>query len=217
MYVAMDTETSGLMNFKLPADDPSQPRIASLGLVLVNEALEIEREHHFLIKPDGWEISAEITKLTGLTMDRLNAEGVPIVEAMTVYTTAILEGRTVVCHNSQFDMKMCRSELRRLGMPDLFEQSPNLCTMRALTDVCKIPPHGNRGGYKFPKLSEACVFFGLTEYGDHSSLNDARAVVGLMRAMRERGIPLDGKVHYAKDDNPAKPAGSPSRAEREAQ
>ena len=31
-------------------------------------------------------------------------------------------------------------------MDDKFEQTPNICTMRSMTNICKIPPRGNRGG-----------------------------------------------------------------------
>lgn len=205
-YIVNDCETTGLMNFKLPADDPTQPRIASLAMILVDADLKIEQEHPCFIKPDGWELSEEIKKLTGLTMEKLEAEGIPIVDALKIYADGIKAGRISVSHNHQFDGKMIRGEFRRAGLDDLFEQTRNICTMRALTSVCKIPPNGNRGGYKFPKLSEACVFFGMQEFGDHSSLNDARAVVGLMQEMCKRGIPLpEAEVHYAKEDHPAKP------------
>lgn len=209
-YLVCDTETTGLMNFKLPADDPSQPRIASLAMIFVDDDLNVEAEHACFIRPDGWELSEEIKKLTGLTMEKLETEGIPIVEALAIYTKGIEEKRISVAHNHAFDGKMIRGEYRRAGLPDLFEQTPNLCTMRTLTDVCKIPPNGNRGGYKFPKLSEACVFFGMEEYGDHSSLNDARAVLGLMREMRKRSIPFpEARVHYARPDHPALPTNRP--------
>lgn len=196
-YVVIDTETSGLMNFKLPADDPSQPRIASLSIIKANDDLDVEDEVHLFIKPDGWILSEEIMKLTGLTMEKLEAEGVLIADALAHYTAAIKEGRISVSHNHQFDGKMLRGEFRRLALPDLFDETKNICTMRTLTDVCKIPPNGRRGGYKFPKLSEACVFFGLDMMGDHSAQNDAHACLGLLREMKKRGILPEAQVHYS--------------------
>lgn len=206
IYAVIDTETSGLPDYKLPAEHPSQPYVAEFGMWLLDSNLEIETKYHAYIKPEGWVMEDGASKINGLKTDFLMEKGIPIAEVLDVYEDTIKGGRIIVAHNAQFDCKMMRGAFRRLNRPDLFEQTPNLCTMRALTDVCKIPPAGNRGGYKFPKLSEACVFFGLTEYGDHSVGNDINAVVLLMREMRKRGIPFpEAKVHFAKPDHPALP------------
>src|SRR6185437_3836795 len=197
-YLIIDCETSGLPNFKLPADDPAQPRVATFAAIFVDADLQIEREYSVLIKPDGWVLEPGAAAVNGLTMEGLAAEGVPILEALDVYLAAIRAGRVVVAHNAQFDCKCMRGEFRRLGLPDLFEITRNICTMRALTDVCRIPPNGGRGGYKFPKLSEACVHFGFDLLGDHSALNDARACLQLFRKMRELGVVPEAKIHLAK-------------------
>lgn len=205
-FMALDTETSGKFDFKKPADDPNQPRLASVAMIFLDEDLQIVTESHCLIKPDGWELTEEAARVNGLTMEQLERDGIPIKEALQIYTDAIEEGYAVAAHNAQFDCKMMRGELRRADMDDLFEKTANLCTMRKLTNVCQIPPASGRGAYKFPKLSEACVFFGLSEVGDHTSLNDARAVVHLLREMRKRNVDMEPTVHYARPDNPAKVA-----------
>ena len=200
-YLIIDCETSGLPNFKLPADDPAQPRVATFAAIFVDADLQVEREYSTLIKPDGWVLEPGAAAVNGLTMERLFAEGVPIQQTLDLYAGAIRDGRVVVAHNAQFDCKCMRGEFRRLGLSDLFEQTRNICTMRALTDVCRIPPNGGRGGYKFPKLSEACVYFGFDLLGDHSALNDARACLQLFRKMHELGVVPEAKVHLAKRQN----------------
>ena len=197
-YMIIDTEGTGLFDYKKPADAEGQPRLAEIAILFVNEALEIEREYHALVKPDGWTMPEATTKIHGLTQEMLEADGVPVSEILTVYNDGISEGRVFVAHNQQHDGKQLRAELRRAGLADNFETSPGFCTMRNLTDVVKIPPLGNRGGYKWPKLSECCVFFGMDEFGDHTAMNDAKACLGLLRKMRELGLPLAGQVHYAK-------------------
>lgn len=210
-YLVIDVETSGLSDFKLPADHPSQPYIAAFAALFVSDSFELEREYSALIKPDGWSMSKEAADLTGLTDEKLAAEGIPIAEVLAVFTSAVQEGRIVVAHNCQFDLKCLRGSLRRLDLPDLFEITRNICTMRALTDVCKIPPNGNRGGYKWPKLSEAAVFFGFPQMGDHSASADATVCYLLLRKMHELGIVPKPEVHYAKEA-PAKPTSEASRA-----
>lgn len=198
-YIVVDTEGTGLFDYKKPADADGQPRLASLSMIFANEAMEIEREYHVYIKPDGWEMTPGATAINGLTTEYLTGVGVPVREALDAYNEAVTEGRVMVAHNAQHDAKQLRAELRRAGMPDQFEAAPNICTMRGLTDVCKIPPNSGRGGYKFPKLSEASVFFGFENLGDHSARNDAHACLMLLRKMRELGVMPVAKVHYAKN------------------
>lgn len=198
-YIITDTEGTGLFDYKQPADADGQPRLASLTMIFVNEALEIEKEYSAFIRPDGWEMTEGATKVNGLTNEFLNEHGVPVVEALNEYSSAIDNGRIMVAHNSQHDGKQLRAELRRAGMDDLFERVPNICTMRALTNICKIPPRGNRGGYKWPSLSEACVFFHMEEFGDHTAKADAHACLALLRKLRDMGQMPEPKVHYAKD------------------
>jgi DNA polymerase III epsilon subunit-like protein len=211
-YACFDTEGTGLFTYKYPkdhpeagkpypADAPGQPRLASLAILYVNEALEIEREYHVFVRPDvnDYTMTEGAQKAHGLTVEFLNEHGIPVTEALAEFQSAIDNGRIMVAHNSQHDMKQMRGELRRAGMADRFEESPNLCTMRAMTDICKIPPHGGRGGYKWPALSEALLFIGAENLGDHSAINDAKGALELLRYMKRNGVLPEAKVHYAKD------------------
>jgi len=207
-YIVCDTEGSGLFDYKRPADAEGQPRLAELVLIFVDEDMNIEREYQAYIKPDGWIMPDDTAKIHGLTQDILMEKGIPVVEAIAVYNEAVAEGRVMVAHNSQHDAKQIRAELRRAGMPDQFESAPNICTMRALTDVCKIPPNGGRGGYKWPKLSEAAVFFHFDEFGDHSAMNDARVCLKLLRKLKELDALPEAKVHLAKNPPKKEPIAS---------
>ncbi len=198
-YIITDTEGTGLFNYKEPADADGQPRLASLTMIFCNERLEVEMEYSVYIRPDGWEMSEGATKVNGLTNEFLNEHGIPVVEALNEYSSAVDNGRIMVAHNSQHDGKQLRAELRRAGMDDRFERAPNICTMRALTNICKIPPKGNRGGYKWPSLSESCVFFHMEEFGDHTAKADAYACLALLRKLKEMGQMPEPAVHYAKD------------------
>jgi DNA polymerase III subunit epsilon len=200
-YAVFDTEGTGLFDYKQPADAPGQPRMASMAIIYVDENMEIEREYHVFVRPDvnDYTMTEGAQKAHGLTVEFLNEHGVPVTEALTEFTSAIDNGRIMVAHNSQHDMKQLRAELRRAGMRDRFEDSPNICTMRGMTDICKIPPRGGRGGYKWPALSEALLFIGETELGDHSAINDAKGCLQLLRYMKANGLLPEARVHYAKN------------------
>lgn len=200
-YAVFDTEGTGLFRYDLPADAAGQPRMASLAIIYVDENMEIERECHMFVRPDvnDYTMTEGAQKAHGLTVEFLNEHGVPVTEALNEFCSAIENGRIMVAHNSQHDMKQMRAELRRAGMQDHFEQSPNICTMRAMTNICKIPPRGNRGGYKWPALSEALLFIGSKNLGDHSAINDAKGALELLQYLKKTNNMPEAKVHYAKD------------------
>ena len=213
-YAVFDTEGTGLFVYKYPddhpepelrgkpypADAPGQPRMCSLAIIYVDENMEIERECQIFVRPDvnDYTMTAGAQKAHGLTVEFLNEHGVPVTEALNEYMSAVDNGRIMVAHNSQHDMKQLRGELRRAGMQDRFEDSPNICTMRSMTNICKIPPRGGRGGYKWPALSEALLFIGSENLGDHSAINDAKGALELLRYLKKTGNLPEAKVHHAK-------------------
>lgn len=207
-YLVGDVETSGLMDFKLPADHPSQPRICGLTLIPVGEDLQPDGDTFTtLIYPDGWEVSPEITAINGLTTEKCAAEGIPIVDALATYTAFIKESRVWVSFNAQFDLKCFRSELRRLGLPDLFEETPNICAMRSSAGLGIEKAGEKKGG--FPKLTDAYKHFFSREMVDaHTSLADATACLEVFRELVKIGKAKAPAVHYAKN----RPEGAVDRA-----
>ena len=216
-FIIIDCETSGLFDFKQPAHAPGQPRLASLAIIqaedhedgatLESRSLYVTHEHNFFIRPDGWEMSPEVAAIHGLTTEFLLANGEPLMDALDHYTNLIKEGRVVCAYNSQFDTKVMRGELRRAGLPDLFESTPNICLMRACTNVCRVPKKSG-GGFKYPKLSEACAFFKITEEAAHSALGDARSAFAVMQHLHKANLLPTPEVHFAKE----KPAALPGLA-----
>jgi DNA polymerase III epsilon subunit-like protein len=206
-YLVLDTETSGLMDFKKPADAPGQPRVCSIGLIFVNEDLTTESEIEHLIKPNGWRLdnNSEAAKINGLTQEKLDAEGVDIKEVLRTYGESIDNKRIIVGHNCSFDMKLMRAELRFAGMPDRYMQTRSLCTMWGSRDVVGIPAKNGRG-FKIPKLIEACDYFGIEQPAKHTALADARSALEILRKLRDAGkMPAYADPY---DDRPKKPATS---------
>lgn len=195
-YLIVDTESSGLFDFSKPADAEGQPRLAHLGMLFVDESMAIEREASLYVKPDGWVMPAEAQAVNGLSMEMLAAKGIPVVEVLAQYSAAIEEGRVVVAYNAQYDCKMLRGELRRAGMPDLFDVTQNICVMRPCTGVCKIPK-ANGKGYKFPKLAEALAHFKFPQEAPHTAMDDARGAYRIFRKLKELGLCPEPEVHRA--------------------
>lgn len=201
-FLIIDTETNDLPNYKLAADDDAQPRLAELAMIrvdLVDGVWKAIHEHDQFVKPDGWLMKEGATAANGLTTEFLLENGVPLVEILRAYSDAIKEGRAVIAHNAQFDLKIMRGELRRNGMDDLFEFTPNTCTMRALTPICNVPFANGRRGAKWPTMAEAMNHFEIPFEGQqHTALADARGVFQLFMKLKEIDALPEPVVHYAK-------------------
>jgi DNA polymerase III epsilon subunit-like protein len=199
-YAIIDTETSGLFNFKKPADDPIQPRLASATFILLDEDFCVETRQTLFVKPDGWTMPESAESKNGLTVEFLDAVGIAVVDVLQAYTEIIEGGYAIAAFNAQYDTKIMRGEMRRAGMDDLFEHTPNVCLMRACTSICKIPRKTGKG-YKFPKLQEACEYFGIPydTKVKHTSDRDAEAALGIFRKLHILGKLPEPTVHYAKN------------------
>lgn len=188
MYCIFDTETSGLFDYSKPADAAGQPRLASIAMLAADADLNLLAATFVLVRPDGWEMSAEAEAVNGLSQQLLNENGVPVKEVLWRYAAEIERGAIMVGHNVQYDTKIMRGELRRAGMPDFYERTQTICTMRSLTDVLRIPKPSGRG-FKWPRLEEALMqVLGRSHSGAHGALHDAIATLDLLRALKARGL-----------------------------
>ncbi len=199
-YLLIDCETSGLFDFSKPADGLEQGRLAQLAVILCESApgFEITRKVDFYVKPNGWLMSPDATRVNGITDEFLAEHGHDVRHVLDFYEKAIMEGRTVVAFGAQFDCKVMRGEFRRAGRNDLFEVTNNLCLMRIMTAICKIPQKNGRG-LKWPKLEEAMAYFEFPFEVTHRATNDVAAVYKLLHGINEIGELRDGKVHRAKN------------------
>lgn len=196
MFYVIDTETTGLFDFKKPADGYGQPRMASFcGIAIDHPEDDAPVIFERYIRPDGWAMSPDAGRVNGLTTEMLAEKGVPVAEVLDEYVSRIEAGYCIVAYNAQFDIKMLRAELRRAGRDDLFERTRNICVMRPLTDILRIP---GRFGFKWPNLGEACAHFGIVNEKAHDAVGDARAALEVMRHLHRLSLLPEPAVHYAK-------------------
>jgi DNA polymerase-3 subunit epsilon len=197
-FAVLDCETTGLFRWDQPADAEGQPRLAHLAMIFVDANLQEESVVDLLVKPEGWAMPPEVAAINHLPNEILLEKGLPVAHVLQTYTDAVDRGQIVVAFNSQYDLKVMRGELRRTGMDDRFERTPNICVMRALTDICQIPK-ANGKGFKFPKLSEAMAHFKIEQHGAHSAGGDARSALELFRKLKELGRCPEPSVNFAKE------------------
>ena len=147
------------------------------------------RRRAVYIKPDGFVVPADSTKVHGITQERLFAEGVPIRTALRDFGVELAGAGLIIGHNVRFDVSALASEAWRTGMNDLaaaIEGAPVACTMRQAKEFC-----GARGQYgvKFPRLAELhAKLFGAEPAVQHDALADVEATAACYFKLRELGV-----------------------------
>lgn len=132
MIILIDWETTGL-TLHPDAALGKQPRAVEFGGVKLDPATgEIVDELSQLINP-GCEITAEITKITGITNEQL--AGQPTFEEFLPTLRAFFSGGTVlVAHNAPFDSAILRFELKRLFVEEFPWPERTICTVGLYKD-----------------------------------------------------------------------------------
>ena len=152
-YVVFDIETTGLSKEK--------EMITEIGAVKVADGKIIDRFSTF-VNPKR-PISAEITKLTGITDDMV--KDAPTIENILPEFLKFCKDTVLVAHNASFDTGFIRIAAERAGLGELHHTIVDTLELaRALL------PELNKH-----KLDIVCEHLGVTLNGHHRAVNDAEA------------------------------------------
>lgn len=205
--LGFDTETTGVPNFKVPADRDEQPRICQVAAALVDgETLrDLFNPVYSLVVPENWPpMDPAAQKAHGITLEECEAQGRPIKELLCLINDMLDEADLVVGANPAFDLKMLRGAFRRAGMPDRYGEVKQYCVLRGATKICRIPatPKMRQCGifrYKTPSLAEAYkTILGEDLEGAHDAMSDMRATLRLYLALEQRKeADLEGEAKSA--------------------
>jgi len=196
-----DTETTGLPIFDQPSDHPDQPHIVQLAALLVDaDTRNIINSMDVIIRPNGWSIPDEASKVHGITTE--HAADVGIAEKVAADMILQLWGgnRLRVAHNEQFDARIVRIALNRFvddphdvfPCSDLWKSGKAECTARLATPICALPPTermraARRFHHKTPNLGEAYRHFTGKELENaHSALEDVQACMAIYFAIKDQ-------------------------------
>ncbi len=176
--VLFDTETTGLLpkTYNINANN-SLPHVIQLGAILIDTKNLVEVGNmNVHIKPEGFEIPLDSTKIHGVTNEYATEHGINLHDAVDRFNNLIRGAEGLIGHNIQYDSCMMSLEYARSGRdPSLIYGKPKFCTMKATENICKLPGK-YPGSYKWPKLTEAYKYlFGEDMEGAHDAMVDIRA------------------------------------------
>ena len=195
MLLVFDTETTGLPDFKRPSDEPNQPHLVQLAMVLLDDDFTERASACLVIRPDGWVIPDDIAKIHGLTTELATRFGVPEKMAVDLYAALQYEepATLAVAHNVSFDLRIMRIAMLRHGYDKAWQEArpvKSYCTMTTASPIVNLPPTDKMRAAGFtkpkpPRLSE-CMrhFFDEDLDGAHNALVDVRATVRLYRHLQ---------------------------------
>lgn len=195
MYLVFDTETTGLpKNYQAPLDDFSNwPRLVQIAWAVFDKEGRNWIEKSFIIYPDGYIISDEVAKIHRVTQERAMQEGQPIKKVLAEFLEDLSRVDFLIAHNINFDEKIVGSEIMRQEMSsDLFilSEANKICTMKGSVDFCQIS--NNRGGYKWPNLTELYNKLFSTGFPDaHDALVDVLACAKCFFELKRKGVLKD--------------------------
>lgn len=187
-YVFFDTETTGLpKSWKAPVTDLANwPRLVQIAWESYDNDGNKISEESFIIKPEGFTIPPDSSKVHGISTERAEKEGKALEEVLKKFYDLVDKSETLVAHNISFDEKIVGAEFLRKNMANILDIKKKICTMENSTKLCAIPgPYG----LKWPKLAELHMkLFGTNFEEAHNAAVDIRATARCFWEMKRQGI-----------------------------
>lgn len=184
-----DTETTGMVQFRKPPEDPSQPDLIQLGMLMVDTSdWKAWSRHSMMVKlADGVKIEPAAKDAHGLSEEDCERYGVAPIVACSLFNQACMQADIIVAHNLSFDASLMKTALYRVGnKPHRMDGRQLVCTKETSTDVLKLP---GKYGYKWPTLAEAYLHYtGLEIDGAHDALVDTEACLAVFRGLVQEGV-----------------------------
>ncbi len=186
-YLVIDTETNGLpQSYHLPVTDVTNwPRLISAAWGLyTDEGRELSRQY-LLVKPDGFRWNGIAQRIHGITQERAEREGKPLIKVLEQLQLDIHKADAWVGHNIDLDFGVVGAEFVRMGnfgpanVWDL-PTRPLHCTMDASKHVTT-----NREPVRLDDLYR--LLMGRPLKGMHDAETDMLATVQCFFELKKRG------------------------------
>ncbi|MGZ3881118.1 MAG: 3'-5' exonuclease [Flavisolibacter sp.] len=188
MYLFFDTETTGLpRNWKAPVTDFNNwPRLVQLAYLYFDNNGNLLTSKDVIIKPEGFTIPTDASRIHGISTERAMAEGVSLSKALSEFQLLVTNAGYLVAHNMSFDEKIVGCELLRIGQSNILSRKRKICTMESTTSYCAL---NGPYGYKWPKLSELHYKLFKTGFDEaHNAAVDIRTTAKCFWELKRLGV-----------------------------
>jgi DNA polymerase III epsilon subunit-like protein len=136
--LVIDTETNGLpIDAQLPGMFVDNwPRLVQVAWCVYTKGC-VEQQNSITIRPDGFTISEESTRIHGITNQQADTIGVNVHVVLRQICALLANVDYVVCYNFQFDSNVLLAESIRASNAILVDlnSKPHLCLMKACSSL----------------------------------------------------------------------------------
>src|SRR3989338_178577 len=188
MYLFFDTETTGLpRRWKAPVTDlDNWPRMVQIAWINYDKDGTETGKESFIIKPEGFTIPEESTRIHGISTERAIREGEELLTVLQKFKDDMHVAETLVAHNMSFDEMIVGAEFLRERMASDISSIKKICTMEGTKEFCGLE---GQYGLKWPRLSELHqILFGIDFTEAHNAENDIRATAKCFWELKKRGV-----------------------------
>ena len=189
-YLFFDTETTGLpRNWNAPVSDVNNwPRLVQLAWVYYKDGFLVKSKD-YIIKPEGFVIPPDVSKVHGITHQKALNEGAPLQAVLNEFKNLLESADFLVAHNISFDEKIIGAEFIRNKMQNTLQGKKTICTKEISTNFCAIASLSGFKEFKWPKLSELHIkLFGKDVSDAHNAFVDVMATAKCFWEMKNRKI-----------------------------
>ncbi|ALA22729.1 MAG: putative bifunctional DNA polymerase III subunit alpha/DNA polymerase III subunit epsilon [Candidatus Karelsulcia muelleri] len=172
MYIIFDTETTGLpKNYNAPIIN--WPRLVRLSWCLYDENLKLIELKDYIIKPEGFEIPFNSTKIHGISPEEALEKGYKINLVLEKFNIRIKNSKFLIGHNIYFDLKVLCAEFIRLNKIHYLYKKKIIDTKEKSINFCAIKR--GKGKFKWPTLTELYKKLFNDTFIAHDSKSDVLA------------------------------------------
>ncbi len=181
--VVLDTETTGL-SFK--HDEIIE--LAAVTVELADGAPQVTRQYDRLIRlSPGRRLSDEITRLTGITQEALDAEGISKAEACRDFQSLLGERTLLAAYNAHFDLSFLYYFLHRDGDCTVLK-APDFLDVLSVYKDRRAYPHKLKNAIEEYNLQDRVV-------NSHRAIDDVLATVEVLKEMDREKSDLDRYIN----------------------
>lgn len=201
MYLVFDTETTGLpVNFNAPLSDSANwPRMVQIAWQLHDDNGNLIENQDYIIKPEGYDIPFNASRIHGITTKIANEEGRDLAEVLAEFNDVLKKAKFGVGQNVDFDYKIIGAEFFRKGIETPLAELPQADTMILGTEYTAIPS-GKEGKFKSPKLEEIYEkLYGHKFDEAHNAAADVNATAQVFFEMLRIGVIEASQLQISED------------------
>ncbi len=193
-YLVLDTETIGLPKInkfnqfpyykKLNKYDTA--RIVQISWAIYDNNDELMKTEDHIIKPNGFYVNPDSTKIHGISMSKAVNEGKDIKKALDIFMKDVNDVDIIVCHNVVFDINVIKSEMWRLKRRKDIETLSDIKSICTLEKAKKLQLQRKVKNCKLETLYR--YYFNKEIENAHNSLYDVLNTGKVFAKLREDGL-----------------------------